>query len=90
VSKKIELPCDEELIPIDRDTKWCREGRDAFIAGKAEFDCPHGIGTLEKRVGWLTAWHDARINLKFGATFARYGIRPDKSRGESWIARKTA
>lgn len=74
--KSREPECDgvEQVKDVSRDTPQYRRGVADFQAGKDEEDCPYAHNH-PSRTGWLTGWYDARMQAKFGALFAKYGLK---------------
>lgn len=55
-------------------TRAYAEGREAFLAGGGESDCPYPPKSGNGRTAWWTGFLDARTNASLGHIFAKYGM----------------
>lgn len=47
------------------ENKQRQEGYDAFMSGKADFECPYEIGT-DEAMSWNDGWHQAAEDSDLG------------------------
>ncbi len=59
---------------FDKDPKITRAGRQAYRDGFSEIDCPHPIGSGDKRVAWFDGFLEEQIHARVGHILAKYNI----------------
>lgn len=58
----------------DKDPRIIQDGRKAYLNGFSEVDCPHPIGTGDRRVAWFDGFFEEQVRARVGHILAKHNV----------------